>query len=64
MFVVNRDGKLVYAGAIDNSPDGERGAPAGGVLVEFVSAALEDLAAGRPVRTPQTKAYGCSVKYR
>jgi peroxiredoxin len=64
MFVVDREGRLAYAGAIDNSPDGEQGAPAGGVLVEYVSAALEDLRAGRPVRTPKTKAYGCSVKYR
>jgi hypothetical protein len=63
MFVVGKDGKLAYKGAIDNSPDGERGAPQGGVLVEYVSATLADLAAGRPVRTPQTKAYGCGVKY-
>lgn len=63
MFVVARDGTLAYKGAIDNSPDGERGAPQGGTLVEYVSAALADLAAGRPVRTAQTKAYGCGVKY-
>jgi peroxiredoxin len=63
MFVVGRDGKLAYKGAIDNSPDGERGSPQGGVLIEYVSSALEDLGAGRPVRTAETKAYGCSVKY-
>jgi len=63
MFVVSKDGKLVYKGAIDNSPDAERGSPQGGVLVEYVSATVEDLAAGRPVRTPQTRAYGCGVKY-
>ncbi len=63
MFVIGKDGKLAYKGAIDNSPDGERGAPQGGVLVEYVSDALADLAASRPVRTPQTKAYGCGVKY-
>jgi peroxiredoxin len=63
MFVIDREGKLVYRGAIDNSPDGERGAPQGGRLVEYVSAALDDLAAGRPVRTADTRAYGCSVKY-
>jgi peroxiredoxin len=63
MFVVGKDGKLAYKGAIDNSPDGERGSPQGGVLVEYVSAAVADLSAGRPVRTPQTKAYGCGVKY-
>jgi len=63
MFVVGKDGKLAYKGAIDNSPDGERGAPQGGTLVEYVSAAIADIAAGRPVRSPQTKAYGCGVKY-
>ena len=63
MFVVGKDGKLAYKGAIDNSPDGERGSPQGGTLVEYVSAAIDDLAAGRPVRTAETKPYGCSVKY-
>jgi len=63
MFVVSKDGTLVYKGAIDNSPDAERGSPQGGVLVEYVSATVEDLAAGRPVRTAQTRAYGCGVKY-
>jgi peroxiredoxin len=63
LFVVGKDGTLVYQGAVDNSPDGERGAPKGGMLVEYVPAALEDLKAGRPLRTAETKAYGCSVKY-
>ena len=51
MFVVSKDGTLVYKGAIDNSPDAERGSPQGGVLVEYVSVAVEDLGAGKPVRT-------------
>jgi peroxiredoxin len=63
MFVIGKDGRLAYRGAIDNSPDAERGSPQGGVLVEYVTAAIEDLAAGRPVRTTSTKAYGCGVKY-
>lgn len=63
MFVIAADGRLAYKGAIDNSPDGERGSPKGGVLVEHVTAAVDDLRAGRPVRTPETRAYGCSVKY-
>lgn len=63
MFVIDQSGTLVYAGAIDNSPDAEGQSPQGGVLVNYVDAALEDLAAGRPVRTPRTKAYGCGVKY-
>lgn len=63
MFVIDASGTVVYAGAIDNSPDGEGGAPTGGTLVNYVDAALADLAAGRPVATPVTKPYGCSVKY-
>jgi len=63
LFVIDRNGILVYAGAIDNSPDGEGQSPQGGPLVNYVDAALSDLAAGRAVRTPRTKAYGCGVKY-
>lgn len=63
MFVIDRSGTLVYAGAIDNSPDAEGQSPQGGSLVNFVDAALDDLGAGRPVRTPRTKPYGCGVKY-
>jgi peroxiredoxin len=63
MYVVNKDGRLVYRGAIDNSPDGEGDSPEGGKLVNYVDMALADLAAGRPVAIKETKAYGCSVKY-
>jgi hypothetical protein len=63
MFVVDKGGTVVYAGAIDNSPDGEGESPQEGPLVNYVDAALADLAAGRAVRTPKTKAYGCGVKY-
>jgi len=63
MFVVDKSGILAYGGAIDNSPDAEGESAPGGVLVNYVDAALEDLAAGRPVRTSRTHAYGCSVKY-
>ncbi len=63
MYVIDKDGTVVYAGAIDNSPDAEGESPQGGALVNYVDAALADLAAGRPVRTPKTKAYGCGVKY-
>ena len=63
MFVIDKNGVLVYAGAIDNSPDGEGEAPTSGSLVNYVDAALEDVAAGRAVKTPVTKPYGCGVKY-
>jgi peroxiredoxin len=63
LFVIDAKGNLVYRGAIDNSPDGEGQSPEGGKLVNYVDAALEDLAAGRAVKISDTKAYGCSVKY-
>lgn len=63
MFVIDKKGNLAYAGAIDNSPDGEGKSAEGGKLVNFVEAALADLAAGKAVATPTTKAYGCGVKY-
>jgi peroxiredoxin len=63
MFVIDKTGTVVYGGAIDNSPDGEGQSPQGGKLVNYVDAALADVAAGRPVQTAVTKPYGCSVKY-
>jgi peroxiredoxin len=63
MFVIDSKGVLVYAGAIDNSPDGEGESPQGGKLVNYVEQALDELAAGKPVSTSRTKPYGCSVKY-
>jgi peroxiredoxin len=63
MFVIDKAGTLVYRGAIDNSPDAEGESPTGGKLVNYVDATMDDLAAGRPVGTPSTQAYGCGVKY-
>ena len=61
LFVLNPAGVLVYAGAIDSiaSARPEDIAQA----QNYVTAALADLKAGRPVATPVTKPYGCSVKY-
>jgi len=63
MYVIDASGVLVYAGAIDNSPDGERGSPKDDKMVSHVEEALDDVAAKRAVRVPSTEAYGCSVKY-
>ncbi len=61
MFVIDKDGTLAYAGAIDSDssfrPDSVKTA------TNYVLAALEDLKAGKPVATAQTEPYGCSVKY-
>ena len=63
MFVIDPKGTLVYAGAIDNSPDGEGESPTGGKLVNYVDEALRAVAGGQSVGVSSTKAYGCSVKY-
>jgi peroxiredoxin len=61
MYVIDPQGKLIYAGAIDDrpTPDPEdiRGAN------NYVSDALTEAMAGKPVATPYTRSYGCSVKY-
>jgi peroxiredoxin len=63
MYVINAAGTLVYRGAIDNSPDAEGQSPTGGKLVNYVDDALGALKANKPVQVPDTKAYGCGVKY-
>ena len=61
IFVIDAQGTLVYKGAYDNAPKGK---PKKGVEREiFVSTALEEVLAGKKVSNPQTKPYGCSVKY-
>lgn len=61
LFIVDTDGVLVYAGAIDSIPSTKpEDVPA---ARNYVLAALADLKAGRAVAIPVTKPYGCSVKY-
>ena len=61
MYIVDKAGLLVYAGAIDDRPTTRRADIQG--AHNYVRAALEDVAAGRAVKTPVTRAYGCTVKY-
>jgi peroxiredoxin len=61
LYIVDAQGRLAYAGAIDDRPSANPADVQG--AKNFVGAALADLAAGRPVAQPSTRAYGCSVKY-
>jgi len=61
MYVVDKAGTLVYAGAIDDRPTSRRADVQG--ANNYVRAALEAVTAGQPVKTPVTRAYGCTVKY-
>lgn len=60
MYVIDQEGILRYMGAIDNDPKDEK--PAGDKL-NYVSQALDELLAGKPVSQAETKPYGCRVKY-
>jgi hypothetical protein len=60
MYVINKDGTLVYHGAIDNRPDPFHD-PA--KARNYVREAVDDLIAGKAIEVSQTKPYGCGVKY-
>jgi peroxiredoxin len=61
MFVIDAKGTLVYAGGIDNKPSPD---PADiPTATNYVTAALDEAMAGKPVTTPTSRPYGCSVKY-
>lgn len=59
MFIIDKKGALVYMGAIDNDPQGNKTD-----RVNYVDKALTELVAGQSVSTAETKPYGCSVKYK
>ena len=61
MFIINPEGKMIYMGAIDSirSANPEDCSKA----ENYVRQALDAALAGKPVPNPETKPYGCSVKY-
>jgi peroxiredoxin len=61
MFVINPKGELIYAGGIDNTPSTDVADIA--TAKNYVTAALDEAMAGKPVSTPTSQPYGCSVKY-
>jgi peroxiredoxin len=61
MIVISPQGMLIYDGAIDNRATDEVSDIKG--ATNYVSLALEQAMAGKPVETAATRPYGCSVKY-
>ena len=55
VFVLDRDRRLRYRGRFDNSRNPER------VTSNDLRDALDDILEGRPVRVPETDAFGCSL---
>lgn len=62
MFIINPEGKVVYQGAIDSkaSPNPDDIASS----TNYVKVALDESLSGKKVSTPNTRPYGCSVKYK
>jgi hypothetical protein len=61
IFIVDKDGRLAYKGAIDSIPSwDEDDIP---MATNYVGQALDQLKAGQPVKPTITRPYGCSVKY-
>jgi peroxiredoxin len=61
MFIVDPKGTLIYAGGIDDTPSTDQADIE--AAKNYVSKALDEALAGKPVTTASSQAYGCSVKY-
>ena len=62
MVVVDRGGRIAYMGAIDDTPSTRLADVK--TAKNYLVAALDEIAAGKPVTVASTRAYGCSIKYK
>lgn len=62
MYVINKEGTLVYQGAIDDKPDTDQASIK--LAKNYVSEALDLTLEGKKVAHGTTKSYGCGVKYQ
>jgi peroxiredoxin len=60
MFVIDKDGRLVYQGAIDDQATPNHDPRQ---ARNYVREAVDKILAGQKVSVSETKSYGCSVKY-
>ena len=62
MYIVNPQGMLIYAGGIDSIPSARPDDIK--TATNYVRAGLAESLAGKPLSTPASRPYGCSVKYK
>jgi peroxiredoxin len=62
MYIIGKDGKLAYQGAIDSKASTKAKDIKG--ATNWVAQALDEVLADKPVSVTDTKPYGCSVKYK
>lgn len=62
MYIVNPQGQLIYAGAIDSIPSARaEDIPR---ATNYVKQGLSEALAGKPLSAANTAPYGCTIKYR
>ncbi|MBN2212098.1 MAG: thioredoxin family protein [Sedimentisphaerales bacterium] len=59
VFVIDKQGRIAYQGAIDDD-SGRKGE----AKINYVAQALDAVLAGKAPETAETPPYGCSVKYK
>ena len=62
LYLIDDKGVLVYRGGLDNAPMGTPDPP-DSPRVAHLEDALAAITAGKTVAAPETRAWGCSVKY-
>jgi hypothetical protein len=62
VFIVDPQGDVIYMGAADSINSTDTGDIS--KATNYIDLALSEALAGKPVTTPETKSYGCSVKYK
>jgi peroxiredoxin len=62
IVVIDRSGRIAYMGAIDDTPSTRLADVK--TAKNYLVAALDEIAAGKPVSVAVTQAYGCSIKYK
>lgn len=59
MYVINPAGILIYQGAFDNNPEGDKAKS-----INYVEQALNESLANKTISKAETEPYGCLVKYK
>jgi len=62
MYIVDPQGKLVYAGGIDSIPSSDPDDIK--KATNYVRQGLAEAMAGKAISSPATRPYGCSIKYK
>jgi peroxiredoxin len=57
VILLDRERKVVYMGAFDDSSDAEK------VAVKYLDAAVDAVLAGRKPETPETSPHGCRIRF-